>query len=52
MPSLEEQKEIVRVAMERIDSIKRLETDIEVQLQKAEKNKQSILASAFKGELH
>lgn len=51
MPSLEEQKEIVRIAMEKLDSINRLEADIEVQLKKANKNKQSILATAFSGNL-
>jgi len=51
LPSLEEQKEIVRVAGERLDSIKRLEVEIEYQLIKSEKNKQSVLASAFSGKV-
>jgi type I restriction enzyme S subunit len=51
LPSYEEQSEIVRVATEKLDSIMRLETDIDVQLIKAKTNKQSILASAFSGGL-
>lgn len=50
--SITEQKEIVRVTNERLDAISRIESDIYTQLVKAEKNKQSILASAFIGELH
>jgi len=51
LPSLEEQKEIVRVANEKMDSIKRLELEIGHQLKKAEKNKKSVLVSAFSGKL-
>ena len=52
LPSITEQKEIVRVTNERLDAISRIESDIYTQLVKAEKNKLSILASAFIGELH
>ena len=51
LPPYEEQNEIVRSATEKLDSITRLETDIDIQLKKAEKNKQSILASVFSGRL-
>lgn len=47
----EEQLEIVRLTKEKFESIERLEHDIDLQLIKANKNKQSILASAFSGEL-
>ena len=51
LPSLEEQGEIVARVGQKFIFIKRLETDLEVQLLKAVKNKQSILASAFSGNL-
>lgn len=51
LPPLDEQHEIVRVVNEKLDSIKRLEAEIESQLKKSEKNKQAILASAFSGGL-
>ena len=47
----EEQAEIVRLAKEKYDSSRRLFDELEIQLIKAEKNKQSILASAFSGKL-
>jgi type I restriction enzyme S subunit len=47
----EEQEEIVRLVKEKYDSSQRLIDEVEVQLIKAEKNKQSILASAFLGNL-
>ena len=47
--SSNEQLEIVRIISEKFDSIDRLENDIEVQLLKANKNKQSILTSAYSG---
>jgi type I restriction enzyme S subunit len=51
LPPYEEQHEIIRVVATNLDSITRLEADIDVQLKKAGKNKQSILASAFSGKL-
>ena len=51
LPSLDEQKEIVRVANEKLDATNRLELEIDNQLKKSKKNKQSILASAFSGKL-
>jgi type I restriction enzyme S subunit len=47
----EEQLEIVRLTKEKFESIERLENDIDLQLTKANKNKQSILASAYSGTL-
>ncbi|MBI3186817.1 MAG: restriction endonuclease subunit S [Gammaproteobacteria bacterium] len=49
LPSLVEQKEIMRVANDRLDAMSRLENEIDQQLVKTEKNKQSVLAHAFKG---
>jgi len=49
--SLEEQKEITQIVSEKLDAIQRLDEEIDVQIVKAEKNKQSALASAFSGEL-
>ena len=49
LPSLSEIGVIVSLVDEKIISIKRLESEIDKQLTKAEKNKQSILASAFSG---
>lgn len=51
LPSLEEQEEIVRLIEEKLSSIEHLDAELDQQLLKAEKNKQSVLASAFKGEL-
>jgi type I restriction enzyme S subunit len=51
IPSISEQEVIVEVIGEKIDSIIRLEDEIASQLLKAEKNKQSILASAFSGRI-
>lgn len=51
LPSLLEQEEIVKKVNDRFDGLKRLGDDIDVQLIKAEKNKQSALASAFSGNL-
>ena len=44
-----EQVEVVRLTGEKLEAIARLENGIDHQLIKAEKNKQSILASAFSG---
>ena len=52
LPCLDEMKKIVGYVEEKITSIQRIESDIELQLLKVDKEKQSILASAFKGELH
>ena len=51
LPSLYEMKEIVGLVDEKISSIERLENEIDVHMVKADKNKQSILASAFSGML-
>lgn len=51
LPSIQEQNEIVRCIEERLNAIERLGKEIDVQLLKAEKNKQSILSSAFSGKL-
>lgn len=51
LPALEEQKEICRVASEKLFAIGRLEAEVNDQIIKAEKNKQSILISAFSGKL-
>lgn len=49
VPSLAEQSEIVFQVERKFEMINRLENGLEIQLLKAEKNKQSILASAFSG---
>ncbi|MCU7865469.1 MAG: restriction endonuclease subunit S [Candidatus Thiodiazotropha sp. (ex Lucinoma borealis)] len=51
-PSIEEQEEIVRLVDQRFASVQRLEDELVIQLRKSEKNKQSILFSAFSGRLH
>lgn len=50
-PSLGQQGKLVLMVGEKVESIARLGEEIERQLLKAEKNKQSILASAFGGSL-
>ncbi|MFT5419271.1 MAG: hypothetical protein ACI9D5_000005 [Candidatus Endobugula sp.] len=47
---LEEQKKIIELVEEKLASIERLETEVDIQLIKSEK-KQSILVSAFSGTL-
>jgi type I restriction enzyme S subunit len=49
--SLAEQQEIVRILEETVSLIERTEADIEINLQKAEALRQSILKKAFAGEL-
>ncbi|MCG7864031.1 MAG: restriction endonuclease subunit S [Candidatus Thiodiazotropha endolucinida] len=51
LPILAEQDEIVVRVEQEFEAIERLEKDIEAQLLKTEKNKQSILVSAFSGDL-
>jgi type I restriction enzyme S subunit len=51
LPPIEEQKTIIDIVEEKLASITRLEVEVNNQLIKAEKNKQSILASAFSGGL-
>jgi type I restriction enzyme S subunit len=51
LPPFEEQIEICRRVEEKLISVRRLESEINTQLVKAEKNKQSILSSAFSGML-
>ena len=50
-PSIDKQNQLISMVYEKTESIARLENDIESQLNKSEKNKQSILASAFQGDL-
>ncbi|MES9925714.1 MAG: restriction endonuclease subunit S [Candidatus Thiodiazotropha endolucinida] len=52
LPTLAEQDEIVIRVVQKFEAIERLENDIEAELLKTEKNKQSILASAFSGNLN
>jgi len=51
LPTYEEQVEIANIVSEKIESMKRLDIELDIHLTKAEKNKQSILASAFSGRL-
>lgn len=51
LPSKEEQKEIMSIVEVKFEAVARVEKEIDNQLTKAEKNKQSILASAFNGRL-
>ncbi len=51
LPSIEEQLEISAIVNEKIVAMERLESAIDVQVIKAEKNKQSVLASAFQGRI-
>lgn len=48
---MQEQQKIVSIVQGKINSLERLENEIDNQITKAEKSKQSILASAFKGKL-
>jgi type I restriction enzyme S subunit len=52
LPAETEQKEIIHKVEERFDAISRMGEEIRAQLIKVEKNKQSILASAFSGRLN
>ncbi|MCK4586648.1 MAG: restriction endonuclease subunit S, partial [Gammaproteobacteria bacterium] len=52
LPSKEEQKFITEQLEKKITAICRISESIEIQLKKAEKNKQSILASAFTGRIN
>jgi restriction endonuclease S subunit/predicted GIY-YIG superfamily endonuclease len=51
LPSIKEQDEIVRIIEDKMYSMERLDIELVLQLEKAEKNKQSILASAFSGKI-
>ena len=51
LPSLEEQKEIVRLIEEKLSAIEHLDIDLDQQLVKAGINKQSVLSSSFAGTL-
>ncbi len=51
IPPALEQEVIVSIVDEKLTAIKRLDEELEQQLVKAEKNKQSILASAFSGKI-
>ena len=52
LPGHEEQLQIAAIVDEKFAAIEELDTELERQLLKAEKNKQAILADAFKGDLH
>ncbi len=49
--STDEQNEVVRLVVEKIESLDRLVGEIDIQLIKSEKSKQSILSAAFSGKL-
>ncbi len=49
LPPKEEQFEIGHLAQEKFDSIERLDIEIEHQINKARRNKQSVLSAAFTG---
>ncbi len=51
LPSVDEQIEIVRLIEEKLSSIEHMDLELDQQLIKAEKNKQSILVSAFSGKV-
>ena len=51
LPPTEEQAEIIRKHDNMLDAMLRLEKDIDLQLAKVDLNKQSILASAFSGNI-
>ncbi|BBN59964.1 restriction endonuclease subunit S [Hydrogenovibrio marinus] len=51
LPPMEEQKEIVRIVEEKLTAADRLMTEIDTKLTQAQQQKQTILTSAFKGEL-
>jgi len=52
LPSIEEQIEIVKIIDEKLSAMEKLETELDIKILKADKNKQSILASAFTGNLN
>ena len=52
LPSKEEQNFIADIIQEKFTVIRRMSENIELQMLKAEKNKQSILVSAYSGVLH
>ncbi|MCP4091209.1 MAG: hypothetical protein GY746_15675 [Gammaproteobacteria bacterium] len=52
IPSVQEQEKIIELVDQKITTITHVEKELEGQLIKAEKNKQSILASAFSGDLN
>ncbi|MEQ9304214.1 MAG: restriction endonuclease subunit S [Marinoscillum sp.] len=51
LPPIEEQETVIEIVEDYKASIDRLESEVSIQLVKAEQNKQSILAAAFSGEL-
>ena len=51
LPPLKEQKEIVRIVDEKLTAADRLMEEIDTKLTQAQQQKQTILASAFKGEI-
>ena len=51
LPSIEEQGEIVRQIEDKLGAMERLDQELDLKVVKAERNKQSVLASAFSGDL-
>ncbi len=51
LPPIEEQREIIKIIDQKMESITRVEKQVDHMLVMSEKNKQSILASAFSGKL-
>ena len=51
LPSIEEQREIIKIIDQKMESIARVEKQVDHMLVMSEKNKQSILATAFLGNL-
>ncbi len=51
IPPFEEQREVIGIIDRKMESIARTEDQIEHMLIMGEKNKQSILASAFQGQV-
>ncbi len=52
LPGYEEQIQIAAIVDEKFTAIEHLDAELDQQLVKAEKNKQSVLASAFSGKIH
>lgn len=51
LPSIDEQREIIKIIDQKMESITRVEKQVHHMLVMSKKNKQSILASAFSGKL-
>ena len=51
LPPLKEQREVIEIIDSKMESITRIEEQVDTMLIVGEKNKQSILASAFQGQV-